>query len=122
MRSANSPLAAPSKKSSHDDSAVTELATIVTSYNAAVTCAVPRPVCAPRAAVMLAVPSLMLLSMPVLLKVVRAMSPRKMSPILAAMSAEPAQKLTTALAATENTDVVADVGENLAQLPQIVGQ
>jgi flagellar motility protein MotE (MotC chaperone) len=62
------------------------------------------------------------LSMPVLLKVVRAMSPRKMSPILAAMSAEPAQKLTTALAATENTDVVADVGENLAQLPQIVGQ
>lgn len=63
------------------------------------------------------------LSMPVLLKVARAMSPRKMSPILAAMSADPAQKLTTALAATENTDVVtADAGENLAKLPQIVGQ
>ncbi len=62
------------------------------------------------------------LSMPVLLKVVRAMNPRKMSPILAEMAAEPAQKLTTALAATEGTDVVADAGENLAQLPQIVGQ
>ena len=62
------------------------------------------------------------LSMNVLLKVARAMSPRKMSPVLAAMSAEPAQKLTTALAATENMDVVADAGENLAQLPRIVGQ
>jgi flagellar motility protein MotE (MotC chaperone) len=59
----------------------------------------------------------------VLVKVVRAMSPRKMSPILAAMSPEPAQKLTIALAATENTDVVpASAGENLAALPQIVGQ
>jgi flagellar motility protein MotE (MotC chaperone) len=59
----------------------------------------------------------------VLVKVVRAMSPRKMSPILAAMSPEPAQKLTIALAATENTDVVpASAGENLAGLPQIVGQ
>jgi flagellar motility protein MotE (MotC chaperone) len=63
------------------------------------------------------------LSMQVLLKVARAMSPRKMSPILAAMSPDPAQKLTTAMAATENTDVVtANAGENLAQLPQIVGQ
>jgi flagellar motility protein MotE (MotC chaperone) len=59
----------------------------------------------------------------VMVKVVRAMSPRKMSPILAAMSPEPAQKLTVALAATENTDVVpASAGENLAALPQIVGQ
>lgn len=62
------------------------------------------------------------LSMSVLLKVARAMSPRKMSPILAAMSADPAQKLTTALAATENTDVVTVAGENLAALPRIVGQ
>jgi flagellar motility protein MotE (MotC chaperone) len=62
------------------------------------------------------------LNMSVLLKVARSMSPRKMSPILAAMSPEPAQKLTTALAATESTDVVAAVGENLAQLPRIVGQ
>jgi flagellar motility protein MotE (MotC chaperone) len=62
------------------------------------------------------------LSMSVLLKVARAMSPRKMSPILAAMSPDPAQKLTTALAATENTDVVTATGENLAELPRIVGQ
>lgn len=63
------------------------------------------------------------LSTSVMVKVVRAMSPRKMSPILAAMSPEPAQKLTVALAATENTDVVpASAGEDLAALPQIVGQ
>ncbi len=62
------------------------------------------------------------LSMNVLLKVARAMSPRKMSPILAAMSSEPAQKLTTAMAATENTDVVTASAENLGKLPQIVGQ
>jgi flagellar motility protein MotE (MotC chaperone) len=63
------------------------------------------------------------LSTAVMVKVVRAMSPRKMSPILAAMSPEPAQKLTVALAATENTDIVpASAGEDLAALPQIVGQ
>lgn len=58
----------------------------------------------------------------VLVKLVRAMNPRKMSPILAAMSPEPAQKLTISLAATENTDVVTAASENLAALPQIVGQ
>lgn len=63
------------------------------------------------------------LNITVLVKVVRSMSPRKMSPILAAMSPEPAQLLTVALAATENTDVVpASAGENLAALPQIIGQ
>jgi flagellar motility protein MotE (MotC chaperone) len=62
------------------------------------------------------------LRLSVLLKVARSMNPRKMSPILAAMSAQPAQQLTTALAAFESTDVVAEVGENLAALPQIVGQ
>jgi flagellar motility protein MotE (MotC chaperone) len=62
------------------------------------------------------------LSTTVLVKVVRAMSPRKMSPILAAMSPEPAQKLTIVLAETENTEVVPASGENLADLPQIVGQ
>lgn len=62
------------------------------------------------------------LRLSVLLKVARSMNPRKMSPILAAMSPEPAQQLTTALAAFESTDVVAEVGENLAALPQIVGQ
>ncbi len=58
----------------------------------------------------------------ILVKVVRSMSPRKMAPILAEMSPEPAQQLTIALAATENTDVVVASGENLAALPQIVGQ
>ena len=49
------------------------------------------------------------LELNVLLKVARAMNPRKMSPVLAAMSAAPAQALTTAFAATENTDTaVAD--------------
>jgi flagellar motility protein MotE (MotC chaperone) len=63
------------------------------------------------------------LSLPVLLKVARAMNPRKMSPILAAMSAKPAEQLTTAFASTESTDLVAaTTGENLAALPQIVGQ
>lgn len=62
------------------------------------------------------------LTLSVLVKVVRAMNPRKMAPILAAMSAEPAQQLTVALAATESTEVVVPTGENLTALPQIVGQ
>jgi len=60
----------------------------------------------------------------VLIKVAQAMNPRKMSPILGAMSAVPAQLLTTALATTGNTDTVAMAnpgGQNLAALPQIVG-
>ena len=63
------------------------------------------------------------LSLPVLLKVARAMNPRKMSPILAAMSPKPAEQLTTAMAAMETPIPVASAsGENLAALPQIVGQ
>lgn len=62
------------------------------------------------------------LELPVLVKVVRAMNPRKMSPILAAMSPAPAKLLTAAMAATESTSTVAAVGENLAALPQIIGQ
>ena len=58
----------------------------------------------------------------VLVKLVRAMNPRKMSPILAAMSPEPAQRLTVLLAATGTVDVVPAASENLAALPQIVGQ
>ena len=66
------------------------------------------------------------LELNVLLKVARAMNPRKMSPVLAAMAPEPAQALTTAFASTENTDTVvaaANSGgsQNLAALPQIVG-
>jgi flagellar motility protein MotE (MotC chaperone) len=63
------------------------------------------------------------LPLPVMLKVARAMSPRKMSPILAAMSAKPAEALTTAMAAMDAPIPVASAsGENLAALPQIVGQ
>jgi len=63
------------------------------------------------------------LDLNVLIKVAQAMNPRKMSPILAAMSAAPAQALTTALATTGDTDTVAQVagGQDLSQLPQIVG-
>ncbi len=62
------------------------------------------------------------LELPVLLRVVRAMNPRKMSPVLAAMSANKADQLTTALAAVNVSATVADGGENLAALPQIVGK
>ena len=64
------------------------------------------------------------LDLNVLIKVAQAMNPRKMSPILGAMSSVPAQALTTALATTGNTDTVASAnpaGQNLAKLPQIVG-
>ena len=59
----------------------------------------------------------------ILIKVAQAMNPRKMSPILGAMSAVPAQALTTALATTGNTDTVASAGggQKLTALPQIVG-
>ncbi|RYE09941.1 MAG: hypothetical protein EOP22_06715 [Hyphomicrobiales bacterium] len=63
------------------------------------------------------------LELPVMLKVARAMSARKMAPILAAMSAGPAQALTTAMASVDKAPPVAVAsGENLAALPQIVGQ
>lgn len=62
------------------------------------------------------------LNINVLLKIARAMNPRKVSPILAAMSSTPAQALTTALAMTDApTDVAQAGGENLNALPQIVG-
>lgn len=65
------------------------------------------------------------LNINVLIKVAQAMNPRKMSPILGAMSSVPAQALTTALATTGNTDTVASTngggGQNLSALPQIVG-
>jgi flagellar motility protein MotE (MotC chaperone) len=63
------------------------------------------------------------LNLNVLLKIARAMNPRKVSPILAAMSAEPATALTTALALVQAPSPVAQkTGENLSELPQIVGQ
>jgi flagellar motility protein MotE (MotC chaperone) len=61
------------------------------------------------------------LEMPVLLRVARAMSPRKMAPILAAMSTTKAKDLTSSLAADEGQQTVS-VGEaDPAALPQIVG-
>jgi flagellar motility protein MotE (MotC chaperone) len=62
------------------------------------------------------------LDLEVLLRVVRAMNPRKMAPILAAMSTKPAEALTTALASKSPTNTVADAGQNVSDLPQIVGK
>ena len=51
------------------------------------------------------------------------MNPRKMAPILAKMSSARAQQLTLALAAVEpEPALTAPPVENLAALPQIVGQ
>ena len=57
----------------------------------------------------------------VLLKIARAMNPRKMAPVLAAMSTTPAEILTTALASVTPVDTVADTSQTPGQLPQIVG-
>ncbi|HWA20270.1 MAG TPA: hypothetical protein VG757_14875 [Devosia sp.] len=57
-----------------------------------------------------------------LLRVARAMNPRKMAPILAAMTAARAQELTSAMAADTPPPKVAAAGEDLANLPQIVGK
>jgi flagellar motility protein MotE (MotC chaperone) len=62
------------------------------------------------------------LDISVLIKVARAMDPRKMSPILAVMGPDPAQQLTTALASVTPVTTVPAMGENLAALPRIVGQ
>lgn len=63
------------------------------------------------------------LDLTVLLRVAKAMNPRKMSPILALMSPAPAEALTTALATAQpELTVPAGTSENLAALPQIVGK
>ena len=63
------------------------------------------------------------LDLTVLLRVAKAMNPRKMAPILAVMSAAPAEALTTALATAQpDLTVPAGTSENLAALPQIVGK
>ncbi len=62
------------------------------------------------------------LDMPVLLRVARAMNPRKMAPILARMDPMRAKSLTSGLA-TEEAEPTLDVAvEDLNSLPQIVGQ
>lgn len=58
----------------------------------------------------------------VLLKIARAMNPRKMAPVLAAMSPQPAEVLTTALASVTPVATVADTSASApGALPQIVG-
>ena len=62
------------------------------------------------------------LDMPVLLRVARAMNPRKMAPILARMDPMKAKSLTAGLT-TEEAEPTLDVAvEDLTSLPQIVGQ
>jgi flagellar motility protein MotE (MotC chaperone) len=62
------------------------------------------------------------LDMPVLMRVAKAMNPRKMAPVLARMDPLKAKSLTAGLA-TEQPEPALDVPvEDLASLPQIVGQ
>lgn len=62
------------------------------------------------------------LSMDVLLRVATTMNPRKMSPILAAMTTARAQELTVLMAADNGEPKIDTTDENLAALPQIVGK
>mgnify|MGYP000079266785 CR=1 FL=1 len=62
------------------------------------------------------------LDMEVLLRVAKTMSPRKMAPILAAMDTARAQELTVKMAALADKPVTEMSPNDLAALPQIVGQ
>jgi flagellar motility protein MotE (MotC chaperone) len=62
------------------------------------------------------------LEMEVLLRVAKSMSPRKMAPILAEMAAPRAQELTVRMAALADMPATAMTPDDLAALPQIVGQ
>lgn len=62
------------------------------------------------------------LDMEVLVRVSRAMAPRKMAPILAEMTPQRAQELTVRLAAADSTPPDQLTAEQLSELPQIVGQ
>ena len=62
------------------------------------------------------------LEMDVLLRVAKTMSPRKMAPILAAMDATRAQELTVQMAALADRPAAQMTPDDLAALPQIVGQ
>lgn len=61
------------------------------------------------------------LDMNVLLRVAEAMEPRKMSPILAQMSPDKAEQLTTRMAAAGTDTAMATIPPDPAGLPQIVG-
>lgn len=62
------------------------------------------------------------LDIEVLLRVSKMMSPRKMAPILAAMNTTRAQELTVRLASAEADPLETMTPDDLAALPQIVGQ
>lgn len=62
------------------------------------------------------------LDMEVLLQVAKTMSPRKMAPIMAQMEAKRAQELTVRMAALSELPPTALTPDDLAALPQIVGQ
>ncbi|SEP98528.1 Flagellar motility protein MotE, a chaperone for MotC folding [Devosia sp. YR412] len=62
------------------------------------------------------------LDMAVLLQVAKTMAPRKMAPILAAMDAPRAQELTVAMANLAEQPPTQMTPDDLAALPQIVGQ
>ena len=62
------------------------------------------------------------LDMDVLLRVAKTMSPRKMAPILAEMDAVRAQELTVKMAALADQPATDMTEDDLAALPQIVGQ
>ena len=62
------------------------------------------------------------LSDEVLYRVAIAMNPRKMAPVLAAMTTTRAQQLTTLLAAEQAEPSIASAADDLSQLPQIIGQ
>ena len=62
------------------------------------------------------------LSNDVLYRVAIAMNPRKMAPVLAAMTTNRAQELTTLLAAEQGEPSIASAADDLSQLPQIIGQ
>jgi flagellar motility protein MotE (MotC chaperone) len=62
------------------------------------------------------------LDMPVLMRVARAMNPRKMAPVLARMDPMKAKSLTAGLAAEQPEPSLDTPVEDLASLPQIVGQ
>lgn len=62
------------------------------------------------------------LDMEVLVRVAKMMTPRKMAPILAAMNTGRAQELTVRLASAETDPLESMTPDDLASLPQIIGQ
>jgi flagellar motility protein MotE (MotC chaperone) len=62
------------------------------------------------------------LEMPVLLRVARAINPRKMAPIMAKMDPGKAKDLTAGLAVDQVEPTIELTSEDVSALPQIVGQ